>query len=65
MTEPLLINACLTGMVPTKDRCPDLPVTPAEIIADALEVHRLGASIVHIHARAAVGDHRGGRWLDR
>lgn len=51
MTEPLLINACLTGMVPMKDRCPDLPVTPAEIVADALEAQRLGASIVHIHAR--------------
>ena len=51
MQQPLIINACLTGMVPTKDNNPALPVTPEEIIEDAVRCAELGASIVHIHAR--------------
>jgi uncharacterized protein (DUF849 family) len=47
----LIINACLTGMVPAKKDNPHLPVTPAEIIDDAIRCWRAGASIVHIHAR--------------
>jgi uncharacterized protein (DUF849 family) len=55
MSKPVLINACLTGMIPTKDKCPDVPITPEEIIAGALEAHSLGASIVHLHARGLDG----------
>lgn len=55
MKRDLIINACLTGMVPDKRKCPALPVTPDEIIHDALAAHRLGASIVHIHARGTDG----------
>ncbi len=52
---PLLINACLVGMVPTKKQTPFLPITPEEIIEDAIKVSDLGAQIVHIHARDADG----------
>jgi 3-keto-5-aminohexanoate cleavage enzyme len=48
---PLLINVCLTGMIPTKEQTPHVPVTPEEIIQDACEVAKYGAQIVHIHAR--------------
>lgn len=51
LTEKLIVNACLTGMVPTKADNPSLPVTPAEIAADARRCVDAGAAIVHLHAR--------------
>jgi len=48
---PLLINACLTGMVPTKLSNPHVPMTSQEIIDDAICVFDAGARIVHLHAR--------------
>jgi len=51
----LIINAALTGMVPTRDMCPDLPITPEEIAADVAAVRQAGACIVHLHARDAEG----------
>jgi len=47
----LIVNAALTGMVPTKAQVPHLPETPAEIAEDCARVAALGASIVHLHAR--------------
>jgi 3-keto-5-aminohexanoate cleavage enzyme len=47
----LIMNVALTGIVPTKEKNPYLPITPKEIAADAKRVYDLGASIVHIHAR--------------
>lgn len=52
---PVLINVCLTGMVADRSRNPHLPVSPKEIVADAVRVCELGAQIVHIHARDAKG----------
>ena len=49
--EPLIVNAALTGMVPTKADNPALPVTPAEIADDAERCVEAGASILHVHAR--------------
>lgn len=48
---PLLINVCLTGMVPTRLSTPHVPITPDEIIEDAIRVFDAGARIVHLHAR--------------
>jgi 3-keto-5-aminohexanoate cleavage enzyme len=48
---PLIVNAALTGMVPTKADNPALPVTPEEIAEDAERCLDAGASIVHVHAR--------------
>ncbi len=62
MIDPLLnppklvINAALTGIVPTKDENPNLPITPAEIIADSKRCRDAGASIVHVHARDKKGN---------
>jgi uncharacterized protein (DUF849 family) len=53
--SPLILNACLTGMVTTKEKNPHVPISPAEIIQDALAVARAGAPIVHIHARGPDG----------
>ena len=48
---PLVVNAALTGMVPTKEDNASVPVTPREIAEDAERVVAAGASIVHLHAR--------------
>jgi 3-oxoadipate:acetyl-CoA acetyltransferase len=50
---PLIINAALTGMVPRRDRVPHVPVTAEQIIEDAHACFEAGATIVHLHARAA------------
>ena len=49
--DKLIINAVLTGMVPTKQDNPHVPVSVEEIIADARRCRDAGASIVHVHAR--------------
>jgi 3-keto-5-aminohexanoate cleavage enzyme len=47
----LIINAAITGMVPTKADNPNVPISIPEIIDDAIRCCRAGASIIHIHAR--------------
>ena len=49
--QTLVINVCLTGMIPAKDMTKFVPVTPEEIIEDAVKVYDAGARIVHVHAR--------------
>jgi len=49
--DRLIIELAPTGMIPTKSDNPHVPVTPEEIVRDALEAYQLGASIVHVHAR--------------
>lgn len=48
---PLIINVCLTGMVPTKISTPYVPISVEEIVQDAIRVYDAGARIVHLHAR--------------
>ncbi len=52
---PLVINVCLTGMIPTRAQTPHVPLSVDEIIADAVAVHDAGARVVHLHARDADG----------
>jgi 3-keto-5-aminohexanoate cleavage enzyme len=47
----LLVNCALTGMVPTKDDTPHVPVTPEEIARDAKLCIEAGATMLHVHAR--------------
>ncbi len=51
LRDKLIINAAITGMVPTKADNPHVPLTPTEIIADARRCCDAGASILHLHAR--------------
>ncbi|HVY53042.1 MAG TPA: 3-keto-5-aminohexanoate cleavage protein [Gammaproteobacteria bacterium] len=51
----VIINLCITGMVPTKDMTEFIPISSAEIIRTALACGRLGASIIHVHARDTDG----------
>ena len=52
----LIINFAPTGIIPTKDITPYVPVSPDEIIDDVLEARQYGISIVHIHARDEEGN---------
>jgi len=47
----LIINAAMTGMIPTKKDNPHVPVSVDQIIEDAVNCYKAGASIVHVHAR--------------
>jgi 3-keto-5-aminohexanoate cleavage enzyme len=47
----LIINAALTGMVPTKADNPHVPITIEEITADARRCVDAGAAILHLHIR--------------
>jgi len=49
--DKLIINAAITGIVPTKAENPNLPTTPEEIVADVRRCRDSGASIVHVHTR--------------
>ena len=51
----VLINVALTGMVPTKEITSFVPITPEEIVQDAVRCAKAGANIVHIHARDGEG----------
>ena len=49
--ENLIVNLCPTGMIPTKQASPHVPVFPEEIIEDVLNCCELGITMVHIHGR--------------
>lgn len=51
----LIITLAPTGMIPTKSQTVNVPITPEEIACDTYEAYKLGASIVHIHARDEFG----------
>lgn len=53
---PLIINAALTGNIPTKKDSHHVPITPEEIALDAVECFRNGARVVHLHARTGDGE---------
>ncbi len=47
----LIINFTPTGMIPTKEMTPHVPVTVAEIVEDVHEALEIGITMVHVHAR--------------
>jgi 3-keto-5-aminohexanoate cleavage enzyme len=47
----LIITVAPTGSLPTKKMNPHVPITPEEIIETGVRCERLGASIIHVHAR--------------
>lgn len=46
-----IITCAVTGAIHTPSMSPHLPVTPEEIIAEALAAAEAGAAILHLHAR--------------
>jgi 3-keto-5-aminohexanoate cleavage enzyme len=51
MEEKIIITAAVVGSRPTKEMNPAVPYSPREIVAAAVESHRAGAAVVHIHVR--------------
>jgi len=51
----VIINVCITGMVPTKEMTPYIPISVKEIAQTAIECAQLGASVVHVHPRMPDG----------
>ena len=49
--KKLIINFTPSGMIPTKQMTPHVPVSPEEIISEALESRQFGVSMIHLHAR--------------
>lgn len=47
----LIINFTPTGMIPTKEMTPHVPITISEIIEDVHEAVDIGITMVHLHAR--------------
>ena len=51
-----IINFTPTGMIPTKEITPHVPIFPDEIIKEVLEAKKFGVSITHLHARDKEGN---------
>ena len=51
MNKNFILNFTPTGMIPTKDMTPHVPILPEQIIDQALEAADLGANMIHLHAR--------------
>lgn len=47
----VVITCAVTGAIHTPTMSPHLPVTPDEIVADALAAAEAGAAVLHLHAR--------------
>lgn len=47
----LIINFTPTGMVPTKQMTPHVPISPAEIAEDVHRACEVGITMLHLHAR--------------
>ena len=51
MNNDVIITCAVTGAGDTVGKHPDIPVTPAEIAASAIDAAKAGAAIVHCHVR--------------
>src|SRR3546814_7035784 len=47
----VIITCAVTGSVHTPSMSPYLPITPDEIVADAVAAAEAGAAMIHLHAR--------------
>jgi uncharacterized protein (DUF849 family) len=50
-TRKVIITCAVTGAIYTPSMSPHLPVTPDQIVSDALGAVEAGAAILHLHAR--------------
>lgn len=51
MNNKFILNFTPTGLIPTKEMTPHVPLSPEEIAEQVLEVAELGVNMVHLHAR--------------
>ena len=51
MARKVIITCAVTGSIHTPTMSPHLPITPAQIAAEAIAAAQAGAAILHLHAR--------------
>jgi 3-keto-5-aminohexanoate cleavage enzyme len=51
MNKYYILNFTPTGMIPTKEMTPEVPISVAEIVEQVLQCAELGVNMVHVHAR--------------
>lgn len=51
MSNKVIITAAITGAVHIPSMSEHLPITPEQIIGEAVAANKAGAAVVHIHAR--------------
>ena len=51
MNKKLIVNFTPTGMIPTKEMTPHVPISVSEIVEDVHKAHEIGITMVHLHAR--------------
>ena len=51
MSRKFIFNFTPTGLIPTKEMTPHIPISPDEIIEQVLDACELGVNMVHLHAR--------------
>src|SRR6186713_2698283 len=51
MSHPVIITCAITGAETTREKQPNLPITPKEQAIAAEECVKAGASIIHLHVR--------------
>ncbi len=61
----VVISAAITGATMVPSLSPYLPKNPDEIIRNAVDAHKAGAAVVHIHARAENGEPTGDKAVFR
>ncbi len=49
--EKVIVTVALVGGITTRDKNPNVPMTPKEIAESAIESYRAGAAICHVHVR--------------
>lgn len=47
----VIVNFAPTGMIPTKEMTPHVPITVSEIVEDVHKAWEIGITMVHLHAR--------------
>ncbi|MFC1493688.1 3-keto-5-aminohexanoate cleavage protein [Thermodesulfobacteriota bacterium] len=51
LKNKFILNFAPTGLIPTREMTPNIPLNPEEIVNQVLEVAELGVNMVHLHAR--------------
>lgn len=54
MSRPVVITCAITGSQPSFQCHPNIPITPEQIAAQAIDAARAGAAMVHLHVRDPV-----------
>ena len=54
MAKPVIITCAVTGSIHTPSQSPYLPITPDDIVREAVAAAEAGAAVLHLHARNPV-----------